>query len=261
MRAGAGVTSARKRGEAGEERDALVRAEGGVRHAGPAVRLRLDGVAAGPCWQLSHGHAGQPGGLPGRGVCVGAVVAQHRQPGVQEEGGGGVGRFIRRGHGRVGRAAGRQGGVDQPAGQVAEARKTTCLTGPRLARYVGADLVHLGQHGPAGPGWLNSIIVRFVDQPGREQPFDITANIVGGYLIGIAVEIVMHHSLLTPEWRLFIITGFLGGLTTFSTFSAEAVGLLSRQQYGWALGLIVTHLAGSLLMTMLGIMTVRAITT
>ncbi|HEX2830188.1 MAG TPA: fluoride efflux transporter CrcB [Burkholderiales bacterium] len=88
----------------------------------------------------------------------------------------------------------------------------------------------------------------------------LTANLVGGYLIGIAVEIVMHHSLLTPEWRLFIITGFLGGLTTFSTFSAEAVGLLSRQQYGWASVLILTHLAGSLLMTMLGMFTVRAIT-
>ena len=89
----------------------------------------------------------------------------------------------------------------------------------------------------------------------------LTANIVGGYLIGIAVEIVMHHSLLTPEWRLFIITGFLGGLTTFSTFSAEAVGLLSRQQYGWALGLILAHLAGSLAMTALGIATVRAVST
>jgi fluoride exporter len=88
----------------------------------------------------------------------------------------------------------------------------------------------------------------------------LLSNLVGGYLIGIAVEIVMHHSLLTPEWRLFIITGFLGGLTTFSTFSAEAVGLLSRQQYGWALGLILAHLAGSLLMTALGIATVRAVT-
>jgi fluoride exporter len=86
----------------------------------------------------------------------------------------------------------------------------------------------------------------------------LASNIVGGYFIGVAVEIVMHHSLLTPEARLFIITGFLGGLTTFSTFSAEAVGLLLRQQYGWAAGLIVAHLAGSLVMTALGIMTVRA---
>ena len=87
----------------------------------------------------------------------------------------------------------------------------------------------------------------------------LAANLIGGYLIGAAVEILVHQSLLTPEWRLFIITGFLGGLTTFSTFSAEAVGLLSRGQYAWASALIGTHLAGSLLMTMLGIMTVRAL--
>jgi CrcB protein len=88
----------------------------------------------------------------------------------------------------------------------------------------------------------------------------LTSNIVGGYLIGVAVEVVVHHSVLTPEWRLFIITGFLGGLTTFSTFSAEAVGLISRQQYGWAAALIAVHLTGSLLMTALGIATVRALT-
>jgi CrcB protein len=87
----------------------------------------------------------------------------------------------------------------------------------------------------------------------------LASNIVGGYLIGVAVEVLVHHSLLSPEWRLFIITGFLGGLTTFSTFSAEAVGLLSREQYGWAIALIGAHLAGSLIMTVLGIMTVRAL--
>jgi CrcB protein len=87
----------------------------------------------------------------------------------------------------------------------------------------------------------------------------LASNIIGGYLIGIAVEVLVHHSVLTPEWRLFIITGFLGGLTTFSTFSAEAVGLLSRQQYGWALALILAHLAGSLAMTVFGMMTVRAL--
>ena len=87
----------------------------------------------------------------------------------------------------------------------------------------------------------------------------LAANIIGGYLIGVAVEVLVHHSVLTPEWRLFIMTGFLGGLTTFSTFSAEAVNLLTRSEYGWALGLIAAHLAGSLVMTLLGIMTVRAL--
>ena len=87
----------------------------------------------------------------------------------------------------------------------------------------------------------------------------LASNIIGGYLIGIAVEVLVHHSVLTPEWRLFIITGFLGSLTTFSTFSAEAVGLLSRQQYGWATVLILAHLAGSLVMTVFGMYTVRAL--
>lgn len=89
----------------------------------------------------------------------------------------------------------------------------------------------------------------------------LASNIIGGYLIGVAVEVLVHHSVLTPEWRLFLITGFLGGLTTFSTFSAEAVGLLTRQQYGWALCLVLAHLIGSFSMTALGIITVRALST
>lgn len=88
----------------------------------------------------------------------------------------------------------------------------------------------------------------------------LASNVIGGYLVGVAVEVLVHHSLLTPEWRLFIITGFLGGLTTFSTFSAEAVNLLMRQQYGWSLALISAHLGGSLVMTVLGIASVRALT-
>ncbi len=87
----------------------------------------------------------------------------------------------------------------------------------------------------------------------------LAANVIGGYFIGIAVEVLVHHSVLTPEWRLFIMTGFLGGLTTFSTFSAEAVNLLARNEYGWAFALISAHLVGSLAMTLLGIMTVRAL--
>ena len=99
---------------------------------------------------------------------------------------------------------------------------------------------------------LNSVVV--------DLPLGtLASNLIGGYLIGVAVEVVTSHSLLSPEWRLFIITGFLGGLTTFSTFSAEAVGLLQRQQYGWAMSLILAHLIGSLTMTMLGIATVRGL--
>src|SRR5581483_10769079 len=87
----------------------------------------------------------------------------------------------------------------------------------------------------------------------------LAANVIGGYLIGIAVEAFARHAGLPPEARLFVITGFLGGLTTFSTFSAEAVTLLMRTQYGWALVLITSHLAGSIVATVLGILTVKAL--
>ena len=85
----------------------------------------------------------------------------------------------------------------------------------------------------------------------------LIANVIGGYLIGIAVQYFSSNSGLPPEARLFIVTGFLGGLTTFSTFSAEAVNLLTRGEYGWALAHIGSHLAGSLIATLLGIATMR----
>lgn len=85
----------------------------------------------------------------------------------------------------------------------------------------------------------------------------LTANLVGGYLIGVAIAFFMQHPGLSPEWRLLIITGFLGGLTTFSTFSAETVTLLLRGQYAWGAGIILTHVAGSLLMTVLGMQTFK----
>jgi CrcB protein len=85
----------------------------------------------------------------------------------------------------------------------------------------------------------------------------LTVNLVGGFIIGIAVEIFTLHPVLAPELRLFVVTGFLGSLTTFSAFSAEAVGLLQRGQYGWAFALIAAHLLGSLAMTLLGIAAVR----
>lgn len=87
----------------------------------------------------------------------------------------------------------------------------------------------------------------------------LVANLAGGFMIGVAVELFLHHALIAPEWRLFIITGFLGSLTTFSTFSAEAVELLMTNQYGWAALLIGSHLAGSLLMTLLGMFAVRSL--
>ncbi|PTQ80472.1 camphor resistance protein CrcB [Nitrosomonas ureae] len=89
----------------------------------------------------------------------------------------------------------------------------------------------------------------------------LVANLIGGYLIGVALAIFAHHPGLTPEWRLFVITGFLGGLTTFSTFSAEVTVLIQEGRMLWALGAISAHVIGSLVMTMLGLATVSAFKT
>lgn len=85
----------------------------------------------------------------------------------------------------------------------------------------------------------------------------LAANIIGGFGIGVALEVFGRHSGLSEEMRLFVITGFLGALTTFSTFSAEVVSLLARAHYGWAIALAGSHLVGSLLATILGIACVR----
>jgi fluoride exporter len=85
----------------------------------------------------------------------------------------------------------------------------------------------------------------------------LASNLVGGYLIGLAVAAFVAHPSLPPVWRLIIITGFLGGLTTFSTFSAESVALLQGAQWGSALIHAVAHLGGSILATIAGIATYR----
>jgi CrcB protein len=85
----------------------------------------------------------------------------------------------------------------------------------------------------------------------------LAANLVGGYLIGLAMGVFALSATLSPEVRLFVTTGFLGGLTTFSTFSAEAVTLIARGQYGWATTHILLHVVGSLAMTGLGVLTIQ----
>lgn len=87
----------------------------------------------------------------------------------------------------------------------------------------------------------------------------LAANLIGGYLIGVAVEFFSQSGHLPVEWRLLVITGFLGGLTTFSSFSAEAVGLLQASRYAWTALLLLAHVAGSILMTLLGIVSLRAL--
>ncbi len=87
----------------------------------------------------------------------------------------------------------------------------------------------------------------------------LTANLVGGLLMGFAMELLTRHTFVSPEVRLLITTGFLGGLTTFSTFSAEIVTLLMRREYLWGSIAIVSHVVGSLAMTILGILLIRAL--
>jgi CrcB protein len=88
-------------------------------------------------------------------------------------------------------------------------------------------------------------------------PGTLAANLLGGYLIGVAVAFFARNPELPPEWRLFAITGFLGGLTTFSTFSSEVVSLLSESRWLLACAAIAVHVGGSLSMTLLGIASVQ----
>jgi fluoride exporter len=87
----------------------------------------------------------------------------------------------------------------------------------------------------------------------------VAANLIGGLLVGAAGAFFTHKTGLPPEWRLLIVTGFLGGLTTFSTFSLEVVTLLARQEYAWAFGTAGLHLVGSLALTATGILLANAL--
>ena len=83
----------------------------------------------------------------------------------------------------------------------------------------------------------------------------LAANLVGGYLVGLAVALRHHHPQLDPTWRLLLVTGFLGALTTFSSFSAEVVDMALAQRWGLAAVTVLAHLSGSLLLTFAGIRT------
>lgn len=85
----------------------------------------------------------------------------------------------------------------------------------------------------------------------------LASNLLGGFVIGAALGLFNQFQSLPPEIRLFVTTGFCGGLTTFSTFSAETVTLMLRQQYGWTIAIVAAHLFGSLAMTLAGIGVVR----
>lgn len=98
--------------------------------------------------------------------------------------------------------------------------------------------------------WLNPVGVT----AGTALPWGtLAANLVGGYLVGVSVAVFQALPDLDPVWRLALVTGFLGALTTFSSFSAEVVSMLGQQRYALALGTAALHLCGSLLLTVAGI--------
>ena len=114
-----------------------------------------------------------------------------------------------------------------------------------LAICIGASLGALARWGLGL--WLN---------PGAIMPLGtLAANLIGGYLVGVAMAVFQSLPHLDPVWRLALITGFLGGLTTFSSFSAEVVGMLGQQRYALAFGTTALHLFGSLALTLAGIKT------
>lgn len=99
--------------------------------------------------------------------------------------------------------------------------------------------------------WLNPTSVAVA---GTVLPLGtLAANLIGGYLVGICVAVFQALPQLDPVWRLALVTGFLGALTTFSSFSAEVVGMLMQQRYALALMTAAVHLLGSLLLTIAGI--------
>ena len=87
-------------------------------------------------------------------------------------------------------------------------------------------------------------------------PGTLVANLIGAYVIGLAIAFFATFPAISPEWRLLVITGFCGGLTTFSTFSAEITTLLQQGQVLWACGAVASHVAGSVLLTLAGMGTV-----
>jgi CrcB protein len=121
---------------------------------------------------------------------------------------------------------------------------------------IGTNMIVVGVGGVAGT-WLRWWLGMRLNPIFPTLPFGtLAANLIGGYVIGLAVGAINLELGLSPQVRLFLMTGFCGGLTTFSTFSAETFALLSRGQIGWGLGEIAIHVTGSLLATTLGVLTI-----
>ena len=114
--------------------------------------------------------------------------------------------------------------------------------------------------GAAIGAWLRWGLGMLMNQVHQHIPLGtLVANLAGGYVIGLAMAFFSTHNGISPEWRLFAITGSLGGLTTFSTFSAETALMLQRGEYVWAALQIVLHVAGAILLCMAGFASYRCL--
>jgi CrcB protein len=121
----------------------------------------------------------------------------------------------------------------------------------------GLNWVAVGA-GAALGAWLRwGLSLWLVNMHSRLALATLFVNWGGGYLAGVAIAYFSSHPALSPAWRLFVVTGFLGGLTTFSTFSGEAMAYLQRGEYGWAFGHSALHLVGSIGCCILGVATWR----
>ena len=127
------------------------------------------------------------------------------------------------------------------------------MTSPAFVAFISVGV------GAALGAWLRWGLSEWLASRSHIPFGTLAANLIGGFLVGIAVAAFADRADIAPMWRLFVITGFLGGLTTFSTFSAESVALLMRGDLGWAFAHAAAHLFGSLALTALGIATYRAL--
>ena len=114
--------------------------------------------------------------------------------------------------------------------------------------------------GAAVGAWLRWALSIALNPVFPTLPFGtLASNLIGGLLMGIAMELIARNASMSPEWRLLMTTGFLGGLTTFSTFSAEMTSLLLRREVLWGLLGIALHVVGSIVLTIAGLLLARSL--
>ena len=108
--------------------------------------------------------------------------------------------------------------------------------------------------------WLRWVLGVWLNQHANQLPWGtLAANLLGGYLVGLVVGVIAAHPEWPPFWRFMVVTGFLGGLTTFSTFSSETVALIEEGRLAMAVGYAGISLLGSLGLTVLGLLTAQAV--